>query len=166
MQGAAPVGDAREFDFVNVVEAPDIAAVAKVSVALSARGSTKIATLPALEIDDFLRTLDNPFGRWCRAARRCRRSVTCEMSGSTSYARLLVERSVKVQPGWQVVIRPTPLARPLIEAIAEQVARRGSFRCCCSRSSRSAARSRARRHSTCCASRRRCRSGCGRRWTR
>ena len=47
-----------EFDFVNVVEAPDIAAVAKVSVALSARGSTKIATLPALEIDDFLRTLE------------------------------------------------------------------------------------------------------------
>jgi uncharacterized protein with GYD domain len=47
-----------EFDFVNIVEAPDIAAIAKVSVALSARGSTKIATLPALEIDDFLRTLE------------------------------------------------------------------------------------------------------------
>jgi uncharacterized protein with GYD domain len=47
-----------EFDFVNIVEAPDIAAIAKVSVALSARGSTKIATLPALEVDDFLRTLE------------------------------------------------------------------------------------------------------------
>ncbi|HEY5294124.1 MAG TPA: GYD domain-containing protein [Gaiellaceae bacterium] len=47
-----------EFDFVNVVEAPDIAAIAKVSVALSARGSTKIATLPALDVDDFLRTLE------------------------------------------------------------------------------------------------------------
>jgi uncharacterized protein with GYD domain len=47
-----------EFDFVNIVEAPDIAAIAKVSVALSARGSTKIATLPALDVDDFLRTLE------------------------------------------------------------------------------------------------------------
>jgi uncharacterized protein with GYD domain len=47
-----------EFDFVNVVEAPDIATVAKVSVALGARGSTKISTLPALEIEEFLRTLE------------------------------------------------------------------------------------------------------------
>lgn len=47
-----------EFDFVNVVDAPDIATVAKVSVALGARGSTKIQTLPALDIEDFLRTLE------------------------------------------------------------------------------------------------------------
>jgi uncharacterized protein with GYD domain len=47
-----------EFDFVNVVEAPDIAAVAKVSVSLGARGSTRIETLPALEIEEFLRTLE------------------------------------------------------------------------------------------------------------
>jgi uncharacterized protein with GYD domain len=47
-----------EFDFINVVEAPDIATVAKVSVALAARGSTKITTLPALAIEDFLHTLD------------------------------------------------------------------------------------------------------------
>jgi uncharacterized protein with GYD domain len=47
-----------EFDFVNVVEAPDIATIAKVSVALSARGSTKIETLPALAIEDFLSTLE------------------------------------------------------------------------------------------------------------
>ena len=47
-----------EFDFVNVVEAPDIATVAKVSVALGARGSTRIETLPALEVADFLRALD------------------------------------------------------------------------------------------------------------
>ena len=46
------------FDFVNVVEAPDIATVARVSVSLSARGSTKIETLPALEIEEFLRTLE------------------------------------------------------------------------------------------------------------
>jgi uncharacterized protein with GYD domain len=47
-----------EFDFVNIVEAPDIATMAKVSVALSARGSTKIETLPALDIEEFLRTLE------------------------------------------------------------------------------------------------------------
>ena len=47
-----------EFDFINVLEAPDIASVAKVSVALAARGSTKITTLPALEIEEFLQTLE------------------------------------------------------------------------------------------------------------
>ena len=42
------------FDFVNVVEAPDPATVAKVSVALGARGSAKLQTLTALSIDEFL----------------------------------------------------------------------------------------------------------------
>ena len=46
------------FDIVNVVEAPDVATVAKVSVSLGARGSTRIETLPALEIEDFLTTLE------------------------------------------------------------------------------------------------------------
>src|SRR6266853_1217011 len=41
-----------EFDFINVVEAPDTATIARVSVALAARGSTKIETLPALTIDE------------------------------------------------------------------------------------------------------------------
>jgi aminopeptidase len=43
------------------------------------------------------------------------------------YARLLVERSVGVRPGWQVCIRGTHLARPLIEAVIEQVARIGAY---------------------------------------
>lgn len=42
------------------------------------------------------------------------------------YARLLVERSVGVQPSWEVLIRSTPLARPLIEAVCEQIARIGA----------------------------------------
>ena len=42
------------FDFVNVVEAPDAETMARVSVALGARGSAKLQTLPALSIDDFL----------------------------------------------------------------------------------------------------------------
>jgi uncharacterized protein with GYD domain len=46
-----------EFDFVNIVEAPDLETIAKVSIALAARGSTRIQTLPALEIEAFLATL-------------------------------------------------------------------------------------------------------------
>ena len=46
-----------EFDFVNVVEAPDEATIARVSVALGARGSTKIRTLTALTIEEFLAAL-------------------------------------------------------------------------------------------------------------
>ena len=46
-----------EFDFVNVVEAPDVATIARVSVALGARGSTRISTLPALTIDEFVESL-------------------------------------------------------------------------------------------------------------
>ena len=47
-----------EFDFINVVEAPDEATVARVSLSLAARGSTKVQTLPALPIDEFLRAID------------------------------------------------------------------------------------------------------------
>jgi uncharacterized protein with GYD domain len=47
-----------EVDFVNVVEAPDLATVAKVSVAISARGSARIETLPALDVDEFLHALE------------------------------------------------------------------------------------------------------------
>jgi aminopeptidase len=43
------------------------------------------------------------------------------------YARLLVDRSLGVQPGWQVLIRSTPLARPLVESVIEQVARRRAY---------------------------------------
>ena len=42
------------FDFVNVVEAPDNATIARVSVALGARGSANFQTLSALSIDEFL----------------------------------------------------------------------------------------------------------------
>ncbi len=46
-----------EYDFISVVEAPDAAAIARVSVALGARGSTKIETITALTIDEFLSAL-------------------------------------------------------------------------------------------------------------
>jgi uncharacterized protein with GYD domain len=47
-----------EFDFVNIVEAPDEKTIARLSVALGARGSTKIRTLPALTIEEFLGALE------------------------------------------------------------------------------------------------------------
>jgi len=45
------------YDFVSVVEAPDLAAIARVSVELSSRGSVKIQTLSAVPIDDFIANL-------------------------------------------------------------------------------------------------------------
>ncbi len=46
-----------QYDFISVVEAPDAATIARVSVALGARGSTKVQTITALEIDEFLAAL-------------------------------------------------------------------------------------------------------------
>jgi uncharacterized protein with GYD domain len=46
------------YDFVNVVEAPDETTIAKVSVALGARGSSKLQTLTAISIEDFLAALE------------------------------------------------------------------------------------------------------------
>lgn len=45
------------FDFVNVVEAPDDATIARVSVSLGARGSAKLQTLSALTIDELFAAL-------------------------------------------------------------------------------------------------------------
>jgi uncharacterized protein with GYD domain len=45
------------YDFVNIVEAADNAAIARVSAELASRGSIKITTLPAINIDDFIRSL-------------------------------------------------------------------------------------------------------------
>jgi len=45
----------------------------------------------------------------------------------TDYAQLLVERSLGVQPGWEVVIRTTPLARPLVEEITRLLAQKKAY---------------------------------------
>ena len=42
------------YDFVNIVEAPDAKTVARVSVAISARGSTDLETYEAIEVDELL----------------------------------------------------------------------------------------------------------------
>ena len=43
-----------QFDFVNVVEAPDEKTIARVSLELGSRGTGKYETLSAIPIDDFI----------------------------------------------------------------------------------------------------------------
>ena len=45
------------YDFVNIVEAPDAATIAKLSVAIGARGSTHTQTFELLEVDQLLSAL-------------------------------------------------------------------------------------------------------------
>jgi aminopeptidase len=42
-------------------------------------------------------------------------------------ATLLVERCLDVQPGWQVTVRSSPLARPLVEEAVRAIGRRGAY---------------------------------------
>ena len=46
-----------EYDFVNILEAPDEATIARVAVMLGSRGTLKMRTLTVLPIDDFLAAL-------------------------------------------------------------------------------------------------------------
>jgi aminopeptidase len=43
------------------------------------------------------------------------------------YARLLVERSIDVQPGWQVMVISQPAARPLLEEVIRLIGRHGAY---------------------------------------
>jgi uncharacterized protein with GYD domain len=47
-----------EYDFVNVVEAPDDLTIARLSVTLGARGSVKFETLPLVPVDELLTSLE------------------------------------------------------------------------------------------------------------
>jgi uncharacterized protein with GYD domain len=42
------------YDFITIVEAADIQTIARVSAALSSRGSVKIQTLAAIPIEEFI----------------------------------------------------------------------------------------------------------------
>ena len=44
-----------------------------------------------------------------------------------AYARLLLEESLEIQPGWQVLVSSSPLARPLLEEVLRQLGRRGAY---------------------------------------
>jgi uncharacterized protein with GYD domain len=45
------------YDFVNIVEAPDAATIARISVALGARGSVHTQSYEMLEVDELLNLL-------------------------------------------------------------------------------------------------------------
>ena len=40
------------YDFVNVVEAPDLQTIARISVTLSSRGTVEFLTMPALTVEE------------------------------------------------------------------------------------------------------------------
>jgi uncharacterized protein with GYD domain len=46
-----------QFDFVNIVEAPDEATMARVSMELGSRGTARYESLAAIPIDDFIAAL-------------------------------------------------------------------------------------------------------------
>jgi uncharacterized protein with GYD domain len=47
------------YDFVNIVEAPDASTIARISVALGARGSVDTQSYEMLEVDDLLNLLSS-----------------------------------------------------------------------------------------------------------
>ena len=46
-----------EYDFVNLVEAPDNKTVARASIEIGSRGSVSIATMPAIPVQEFIESL-------------------------------------------------------------------------------------------------------------
>ena len=50
-------GTLGRFDFVSIVEAPDEATMARVSLELGSRGTGRFETLSAIPIDDFIASL-------------------------------------------------------------------------------------------------------------
>jgi len=46
-----------EYDFVNLVEAPDNETVARASVEIGSRGSVSMVTMPAIPVEEFIRSL-------------------------------------------------------------------------------------------------------------
>ncbi|HEY8656637.1 MAG TPA: GYD domain-containing protein [Candidatus Limnocylindria bacterium] len=45
------------YDFVNIVEAKDAEAIARLSVSLGARGTLSIESLPAIPVESFIRAI-------------------------------------------------------------------------------------------------------------
>ena len=43
-----------EYDFLNILEAPNNEAIAKLSIELGSRGTVHIITLPAIPVEDFI----------------------------------------------------------------------------------------------------------------
>jgi uncharacterized protein with GYD domain len=46
-----------QWDFLNIIEAPDAAAMTRVATTLAARGTMKATTLPLVEVEDYIAAL-------------------------------------------------------------------------------------------------------------
>lgn len=46
-----------QWDFLNIIEAPDAAAMTRVATTLAARGTMKATTLPLVEVEDYITVL-------------------------------------------------------------------------------------------------------------
>lgn len=46
-----------QFDFVNVIEAPDELTMARISLELGSRGTAKYESLPAIPVDDLINAI-------------------------------------------------------------------------------------------------------------
>jgi uncharacterized protein with GYD domain len=46
-----------QYDFVNIVEAPNNETMGKISVLLASRGTVRIMTLPTIDVDTFIENL-------------------------------------------------------------------------------------------------------------
>lgn len=46
-----------EYDFVSILEAPDVETIARISVELGSRGSVHVRTLTAMPVDEFIARL-------------------------------------------------------------------------------------------------------------
>ena len=46
-----------QYDFLNIVEAPDDAAMARLAITLASRGTLKTLTLPAVSVDELIERL-------------------------------------------------------------------------------------------------------------
>ncbi len=49
-----------QWDFLNIIEAPDDTAIANAAISLAARGTMRTMTLPAVAIDDLVARLSEP----------------------------------------------------------------------------------------------------------
>jgi uncharacterized protein with GYD domain len=47
------------WDFLNIIEAPDETTMARVATTLAARGTLKTMTMPAIDTDDFIAALES-----------------------------------------------------------------------------------------------------------
>ncbi|HVM54591.1 MAG TPA: GYD domain-containing protein [Acidimicrobiales bacterium] len=46
-----------QYDFLNIIEAPDEVTMTRLAITLSARGTMKTVTLPAIPVDEFIARL-------------------------------------------------------------------------------------------------------------